>query len=60
MTAIINKKTPIDSEYLQHNDKFLDKLESDAYQICPYTSLLILLILLILLKPATSKLLSSF
>jgi hypothetical protein len=30
MTAIINRKTPIDSEYLQYNDKFLGKLEVDT------------------------------
>ena len=34
MTTIINKKTPISSEYSQHNDKFLDKLEGD---VCPNT-----------------------
>ena len=31
MTAIIDQKIPVDSEYLQHDDKFLDKLEGDVH-----------------------------
>ena len=49
MTAIINQKMPTDSKYLQHDDKFLDKLESDLYHISP-----IPLIIIILIPPPTT------